>query len=122
MPKNFSERYLASDIGLNDILALKNKRHAAAVEEEPSTPTLEEYYKDTFKPVYLESAVASSTASTYVNVFKNHITPALGTLHLDEITTEKIEEFVSDLVKKKLAKATIHTILKDLCKFFNHAC
>jgi integrase len=75
----------------------------------------------TLSSLYLESAVAQSTAASYRNNFKTHINDVLGTLRLDEIRHEKMEEFISDLVKKKLAKATIQTIIKDLCTLFNHA-
>jgi hypothetical protein len=104
----------------HDISAMKQRREAPK-DEPPAVPTLSEYYKNTFKPVYLESAIAESTAATYANVFKNHITPALGDLRLDEITHNEMEEFVSNLDKKKLTKSTIQTIVKDLCTLFNHA-
>jgi hypothetical protein len=90
-------------------------------EEKPSVPTLERYYEDVFRPVYLESAVAQSAAAAYRNNFKTHIIPALGALRLDEIEHDRAEEFVSDLVKKGVAKATIQTIFKDLCTLSNHA-
>lgn len=109
----------AITLGQFDIAALKQRREPAP---EPSkAPTLAEYFETTFKPIYLESAVASSTGATYTNVFKNHITPALGPLHLDKITHNDMEEFVSNLVKKQLARATIQTIIKDLCTLMNHA-
>ena len=81
--------------------------------------------------------------------FQTHILPALGNRRLDEVNHDRMEEFVSDLVKKvprirkkktdsmedgeaapnttdqaktrTLAKATIQTVIKQLCKFFNHA-
>ena len=97
------------------------RKRSEPKELKASVPTLERYYEDVFQPVYLGSAVAQSTAAAYKNNFKMHITPALGTLRLDEISHEQMEEFVSNLVKKKLAKATIQTIIKDLCTLFNHA-
>src|SRR5262249_17449934 len=57
----------------------------------------------------------------YKNNFKTHVIPALGALRLNEIIHERMEEFVSNLVKKGLAKATIQTIVKDLTTCFNHA-
>src|ERR1051326_3491153 len=93
----------------------------ALPKEKPPVPTLEEYWKATFQPVYLESAVAASTAASYRHNFNTHILPAFGARRLNEIEHDRMEEFVSDLVKKKLAKATIQTITKELCKFFNHA-
>src|SRR5262245_8349511 len=107
-------------LGRLDVAALKKKRDEPKAEK-PAVPTVKEYYDNTFLPVYLESAVAQSTAASYRNNFKTHINDALGTLRLDEIGHEKMEEFVSNLVKNGLAKATIQTIIKDLCTLFNHA-
>src|SRR5262249_51983821 len=84
-------------------------------------PTLEDYYKNVFLPVYLDSAIARSTAAAYRNNFKMHILPALGMIPLNEIEHDRMEAFVSGLVKKELAKATIQTIIKDLTTMFNHA-
>src|SRR5215468_1537632 len=106
--------------GQFDVSAIQ-KRGADSKQQNPPVPRLKEYYEKTFVPVYLESAVAESTAASYRNNFKTHINDALGMLCLDEISHDKMEEFVSDLVKKKLAKATIQTIIKDLCTVFNHA-
>jgi integrase len=106
--------------GQLDITRLQRKRKEPK-EEKPSVPTLERYYEDIFRPVYLDSAVAQSTAAAYKNNFKMHMIPGLGQLRLDEIGHDRIEEFVSDLVKKGLAKATIQTIIKDLTTLFNHA-
>src|SRR5262245_59086032 len=50
----------------------------ALPKETPTAPTVKEYYDDIFKPVYLESAVAESTAASYTNNFTTHILPALG--------------------------------------------
>src|SRR5262249_54592162 len=86
----------------------------ALPEQQKPVPTLQAYYDDVFKPVYIESAVASSTANNYKTNFKNHILPAFGSLRLNGVTDEKVEEFVSNLVKMHLAKATIQTIIKEL--------
>ena len=103
-------------------------------EAKPMVPTLEEYYENIYKPRYLDSAVSASTASKHANSFKNQIKPALittnpdtketmllGALRLDEVDHERMEEFVSNLVKKGLAKATIETVLNVLRALFNHA-
>src|SRR5262249_39511960 len=63
-----------------------------------------------------------STAASYAANFKNHIIPTLGALPLDEVLAADIETFIANLVmEKKKAKATIATIIKELCKLFNHA-
>lgn len=109
----------AITLGHFEIAALR--KHREPKEEKPAIPTVQSYYTDTFLPVYLESAVAESTAASYANNFKTHINPALGALRLNEIGHDQMEKFVSDLVKKKLAKATIQTIVKDFCTLCNHA-
>jgi len=113
---------LRNAIALGDFDKVFPKQEAEAlVDEKPVLSTVEAYYNDVFKPVYIESALATSTAASYMNNFKNHITPALGSLRLDEVTHERMEEFISSLVKKGLAFATIQTIIKDLTTFFNHS-
>jgi len=107
--------------GRFSIASMKAARAPEVKTEKPAVPTVAEYYDKIFVPVYLESAVARSTAASYRNNFKMHINPALGPLRLDEIDHEDMEVFVSGLVKKGLAKATIQTIIKDLCTLFNHA-
>src|SRR5262249_17377999 len=102
--------------GQFDIAAVQKKRELQ--EEESEIPTVETYYEKTFLPVYLESAVAESTAASYRNNFKQHINPTLGARRLNEIGHDQMEEFISNLVKRNLAKATIQTIIKDLCTLF----
>lgn len=109
----------AMTLGQFDIAAMKLRREPK--EEPPAVPTLAEYYENTYKPVYLDSAVAASTAGKHANSFKNQIKPALGSKRLNELTHEEMEEFVSNLVKKKLAKATIETVLNVLRALLNHA-
>lgn len=91
------------------------------IEERPDLPTIAEYWKR-FKNTYVQTAVAESTASSYETNFTVHIVPFLGDLRLDEITQAKMEEFIADLVaNKKLAKATIGVILRELSRVFTHA-
>lgn len=91
------------------------------IEDKPELPTLEDYWKR-FQNTYLQSAVAESTASSYKTNFTVHIIPFLGKLCLDEITPARMEEFITNLVtNKKLAKATIWTIMRELSRLFTHA-
>jgi len=107
---------IAISAGNYDIAALKKKS-----DEKPELPTVETYYDKTFSPVYVESAVADSTAANYEKNFRLHINPVFGSMRLDEVSHDAMERFVSDLVKKKLAKATIETIIKNFRALFNHA-
>jgi integrase len=93
----------------------------ALAKEKPPVPTVEEYW-ETFKKNYVDSALRKSTAASYASNFKTHINPTLGALPLDEVVPADIEAFIANLVTvKKKAKATIATIIKELCKLFNHA-
>jgi len=90
-------------------------------EEKPALPTVAELWAR-FQNTYLKTAVAESTASSYATNFTVHIIPFLGKLHLDEVTPARMEEFIADLVaNKKLAKATIAVIIRELSRLFTHA-
>src|SRR5215470_16254553 len=54
----------------------------ALPEQQPPVPTVQDYYGDVFLPVYIGSALASSTAGNYKTNFKNHLLPAFGALRL----------------------------------------
>ncbi len=93
----------------------------ALPQEKARVPTVEQYY-ETFKRNYVDSALRISTGKSYASNFKTHIIPALGALPLDEVRPAHVEAFIADLVTvKKKARATIATIVKELCKLFNHA-
>jgi len=57
----------------------------------------------------------------YESCFRLHILPELGRLHLDEIGRERMEEFISALMKKDLAKDYIRVILGSLRVLINNA-
>src|SRR5262245_23464592 len=75
---------------------LKLGQDALPKEKQP-VQTVREYYEKVFVPVYLESAVAASTAASYGRNFTTHILPVLGSRRLDEVNHDRMEEFVSDL-------------------------
>src|SRR5262249_42840255 len=58
-------------LGKYDIAAVKAARAAEA--KKKNKQTVEKYYEKTFAPLYLETAVAASTAASYANNFKTHI-------------------------------------------------
>ncbi len=90
-------------------------------EKQPTLPTVGEYYQ-TFRKAYLLPATRPSTQRSYESSFRVHILPTFGKLRLDQITSRKMEAFISDLVvNKKLAKHSIETIVKEVRKMFNHA-
>lgn len=119
-----------------------------APKEKAAAPTLAEYYKR-FTRVYLETSVREGTKERYECSYK-HILPELGAFPLDQITRERIKDFIATLVAKRyetrikvktyanplkkrqpiiewktierpLAKTTIRIILNELCSLFSHA-
>lgn len=84
-------------------------------------PTIEKYYEK-FENTYLKTAVRESTADKYDANFRVHVLPALGKKQMDEVTRQDLEDFVTSLVvEKKMAKATIDTILRTLGRVFSYA-
>jgi integrase len=72
----------------------------------PSVPTLNEYYQR-FKNGYMETAGTESTRDSYELSFRVHILPELGSLRMDEVGREEVQEFIAALVKKDLAKDSV---------------
>jgi len=109
-------------------------------------PTLTDYF-DGLQKTHLAMAVRESTAGSYEMNFRVHILPELGALRLNEITRDRIKEFVGHLTKKEhsrtvkvkttnvegetvvekktitrpYSKITIRIILAELCAVLNHA-
>ena len=71
----------------------------ALPKEKPAVQTLQQYW-DGFEETYLPLGVRENTIESYKRSFRLHILPELGTLPLDEITREKVKQFVSILVQK----------------------
>ena len=84
-------------------------------EEKPVCPTLGDYFKR-FEKTYLAGAIVrQSTQRGYRGTFANHILPAFKSKRLDEITREKVEEFIGKLHgEKHLAKNYIRVIVSNL--------
>jgi integrase len=100
---------------------LKLGQYSFSKPEAPSNqPTLEAYYRK-FERTYLKTACRESTAERYDECFRIYILPALGMIHLGEITREKVQDLVATLVEKKLARPTIRIITANLCTVINHA-
>ncbi len=111
--------------------ALKVKEHIEArlklgqtIEDEkkkdsPPAPTLDAYF-ERFKKT-LDGSVRESTRNCYEGRYNVDLREELGALRLDEITRERVEEFVSSLVSKGLAKDTIRLTLATLRKMLNKA-
>lgn len=90
-------------------------------EKREALPTVADYYQ-TFKRSYLETAgLRSSTIESYEGSFRRHILPDLGKLLLNEVTLARVDDFISGLVRKGLAKDTVRIHVAALRKLLNHA-
>ena len=82
-------------------------------------------WMDTWQAEYL-GAVKSSTISSYEATIKNHIKPCLGSIKLESLTTQDIQEFYNarqkgDEIRKPLAPKTIKNIHGVLHKALEQA-
>jgi len=89
-------------------------------ETKPEVPTVEAYF-ERFKSTYMETAVRASTRNRYETSFRVHILPKLGKKHLNELNREMMEDFISILSRKRLAKDSIRLVLAPLRLLFNRA-
>jgi len=83
-------------------------------------PTLEEQYK-AYERTYLNTALRSTTRSSYECNYRTHILPTLGHRRLNEITRAQVKDLVASLVEKGLARPTIRIITAQLCALLNSA-
>jgi integrase len=133
-------------LGRLDILAIKKQREAKP-NENPSTPTLKEYFEKHFTKEYLESGLRQSTQDSYRGAFDRHILPILGEKPIDQITRANVKAFVGHLTKKTykrlvvektkdaegnpvrrekiserpLSRASIRIVMAELTAVLNHA-
>jgi Phage integrase, N-terminal SAM-like domain len=91
-------------LGRYDIAKVRAARAPVqpAEPEKPKTPTVEEYYKR-FEKVYLQTACRQGTRDRYATSYK-YILPKLGSIPLNEITRERVKDFVATLVAKRYEK------------------
>ena len=82
-------------------------------EDQPAVPTLNECYKR-FERMYMRTAIKESSYIVYESAFRVHTLPELGALRLDQINRDHIENFISVLMGKDLAKHSIKVILGSL--------
>jgi len=83
-------------------------------------PTLAEQYKS-YERTYLNTALRSTTQSSYESNYRVHILPTLGHRRLNEITRAQVKDLVASLVEKGLARPTIRIITAQLCALLNQA-
>jgi integrase len=87
--------------------------------EKPVAPTLDKYF-ERFKKS-LEGSVRQSTKGCYVGCYTRYVKPEFGSIRLDRISRDKVEEFASALVSKELSKDTIRLILATLRRIMSRA-
>jgi len=76
---------------------------------------------DEFDEALKSSKSLLSIKHTFESTFRVHILPQFGRLHLDQIDRQKMEDFISKLVKKDMAKDSIRLILAALSSLYTHA-
>jgi integrase len=98
--------------------AIKAQEHAQArlklgeealPKEKPPAPTLKQFWEG-FEETYLPLGVRENTMESYKRSFRVHILPELGDIRIDEITRDRVKQFVSTLVQKR---TRIRKIEKD---------
>jgi len=92
----------------------------AFLREKPPVPKLADYYQQ-FKTTYMAATLKRSTYITYESSFRVHILPQLGGLHLDQIDCQKVEGFISGLVKLGLAQDSVRLIVAALRILYTRA-
>ena len=70
---------------------------------------------------HLESHKAESTASVSTSVINKHILPAFGDTPLENLATDKLNDWKSSLIKKGLTKSTANRVLTILRAGLNYA-
>jgi len=89
-------------------------------ESQRLVPTLAEQYT-VLERTYLNTALRSTTQSSYESNYRVHILPTLGHRRLNEITRTQVKDLVASLVEKGLARPTIRIITAQLCALLNQA-
>lgn len=92
----------------------------ALPERKPPSPILADYYLG-FRNNYMRTAIKESSYIVYESCFRLHILPELGRMRLGQIDRERMEGFISVLMKKDLAKDYIRVILGSLRVLLNNA-
>lgn len=100
-------------------IASGNFKFNDEVEEEKPLETLREYWEAQLK--LLPASLEETTITGYASNLRLHVGPVLGDIPLNQLTREKVKEFVAELVAKGLKKATIRQISADLCAILNRA-
>jgi integrase len=84
----------------------------ALPKEMPSSPTLQHFWQS-FEETYLPLGVRESTMQSYRQCFRIHILPEIGNLRLDEVTRDRVKQFVSTLVQKRIRVRKVEKIKNE---------
>lgn len=76
-------------------------------------------YTEAWFKTYKEGKLKPTTLSGYRSNLRRHIYPALGHLHFTEVTTDVLQQFLSD--RQELAHNTLHTMLVLISEILDSA-
>src|SRR5262245_24346616 len=82
-----------------DISAYVKKQEPEPAAKERSAPTLAAFYSDEMVRLW-EATVTDGTLKRYGSSYRIHIEPALGNVPLDELTRDRVRNFVIELTRK----------------------
>jgi len=100
------------------MLAVNSERD---VEDKGATVALADFWSGTFSP-YIQSNRRASTADSYEDLWRRHISPALGKKPLAEIKTVDCSRLLTSLAEKGLGRNTIAHVRSTLSAVLTHAC
>jgi integrase len=89
--------------GKFDLGVMKAARIREQKEAEPEVPTLRDYYRQTLQPRW-EASLSRSTSAGYDTSFRIHILPVLGDLRLDQVTRDRVKDFIVSLLSKSVMR------------------
>ena len=93
---------------------------AKEVQAPVEVPTLKQFSQE-FMSTYVRANNGPNEQHRKKVVFKLHILPVLGRLHLDEITTRHVERLKATLLNKSLSHKSVNNILAVLGKCLRYA-
>ena len=124
-----TERRQKSVYGQTQLEAIKNLQYIQLLQGNQSFIENNDILLEAWSRVWLEnytSHLKPLTISSYRGIVKNHIIPALGDIHLKQLTTEMIQHFYNQKIKVVSAKTVsnihgcLHKCLQQAVMLSNH--
>jgi len=105
------KREIEARLALGDLQILAEKKSVTFTE-----------YANRWLREHAEVHCKPSTAASYRQLLRLYVTPEFGTTRVDEVSRDRVKEFLSRLVSAgKLSRNTIRLVLCTLRVIFNHA-